>query len=504
MLGVAGLTEPGQHEDTLLADHRQPVGEPRSGCRCHLACHESPGELEQAERHQLSHRVDEPGAAQALRLFVSDDLQHEVVRGHLHRLDRPLGGPHPTTDRGALERRSGRGRRGEKALARAEHDLAIRTDVDKEPGPPVAVHAGREQPGRDVSADVGTECREHCGSSPRVGRYAEVGSEQVAEGPARHHEGRHAERLGVDAERDVGHRRVAGERDFVDLPRSHARLLTDGKSQLGERLVCSRAEPVERAVVQHDARDAGYDVGAERLLPVEHRVHSQGRAAREVEQGGDHRRRTEVVRDREQPLGRVAGLDVYEHIVDDHGSGLVPRFAQHRADRAQGVQVDPELEVVKLGQQALEVGRLVRQRGLLQLDEPLLHGRAEDDLASDADGRRLRAGDEGRHLHLEVAHGFEPTGEPPALAQLVALERPRVERRHRGGAVEHPHLALLAGAVPTAGRVDGDAVPASGVEEGHPRRDAHLPAARLEAEVNALAAVLFGAFGHGVAAVLAL
>ena len=70
-------------------------------------------------------------------------------------------------------------------------------------------------------------------------------------------------RLGVDAEHDVGHGRVAGEGDLVDLRRAHAALLADGLRQLVERLVGEPGQPLERPVVHHDRADARDHVGAE-------------------------------------------------------------------------------------------------------------------------------------------------------------------------------------------------------------------------------------------------
>ena len=64
---------------------------------------------------------------------------------------------------------------------------------------------------------------------------------------------------------------------------------------------------------------------------------------------------------------------------------------------AQRVEVDPQLEVVDRLDQPGHVGALVGQRRLVELDIALLDRRAQDDLAPDADGRRLRPGHHRRH-----------------------------------------------------------------------------------------------------------
>ena len=117
----------------------------------------------------------------------------------------------------------GRGR-GHDRVAVAEHDLAVGADVDEQPGALVAVHAGGQHPGDDVAADVRAEGREDHRPGPRVQRQAEVGGEQRRQACVRgHDERRDAERLGVDAEHQRGHRGVAGQRDLVDLVRRRRR-----------------------------------------------------------------------------------------------------------------------------------------------------------------------------------------------------------------------------------------------------------------------------------------
>ena len=148
----------------------------------------------------------------------------------------------------------------------------------------------------------------------------------------------------------------------------------------------------------------------------------------------------------------------------------------------QRVQVDPGLEVVERREQPFQVAELVGQPRLGQLDDALLHGGAQDDLPADADGRGLRPGDQRRHLDLDVALGGGQAGEPPARAQLVGIERPRVQPGDRQLPVDDPDLALAARSVPAAGRVDRDAVPARGVEQGDPGGHADAPLAGVGGE----------------------
>ena len=79
-------------------------------------------------------------------------------------------------------------------------------------------------------------------------------------------------------------------------------------------------------------------------------------------------------------------------------------------------------------EQALDVRALVLERRLLEHQVALLHRRAQDHVAPDADERRLRPRLQRRHLDDEVLARRRPAGEPPAVAQLVGAERARVDR----------------------------------------------------------------------------
>ena len=181
----------------------------------------------------------------------------------------------------------------------AERDLAVRADVDEQAQAPVARQPGREQAGDDVAADVGAERREHERGRARVHGDAEVGRARRGQLVRGDDERRHRQRLGIDAERELRHRRVAAERDLVDLLGLDARLLAHlarrARRASPARASCSVAE---RVGVHHRRRDARDHVGAVGLLAVEHRAHRERLAGLEVEQRRDDRRRAEVERDR--------------------------------------------------------------------------------------------------------------------------------------------------------------------------------------------------------------
>ena len=288
----------------------------------------------------------------------------------------------------------------------------------------------------------------------------------------RHHERRHPERLGVDAERERGHRRVAGQRHLVDLGRVDAGLGAHVRGELGQGLPGRGLQPVERPRVEHRGADPGDHVAAEGLLAVEHRGHRERGAGGDVEQGRDHGRGPEVERDRVAPAGGVTRLHVDEGLVDDHRGHLEVGLAQHAGQPAQHVQVGRRGQVVDRGEQPVEVGALVGQGRLVELDVPLLQGRPQDHLPADTDGGGLGARGQRRYVDLEVAGRLHQAGQPPPVVELLAGEGAQVVARDRARPLD-PDPALVAGAVAAAGGVDGDAVPRRGVEDRDAGRHPH-------------------------------
>src|SRR4029077_17224300 len=75
---------------------------------------------------------------------------------------------------------------------------------------------------------------------------------------------------------------------------------------------------------------------------------------------------------------------------------------------------------------------------------------------------------------------------PPPVLDLLRGVGPDVQAGRRGRVLGDPDPALLAGAVAAAGRVDGDAVPAGRVEQGHAVRNAHGPLVEGQIDPNGL------------------
>ena len=169
---------------------------------------------------ELGDRLDDPGAADAGHVHVGEsrlvrpriapdhaDARLEGLRVDAHALDRPRRRPLSAGDLRALERRAGRARRGQQALAVAEHDLGVRADVDDE----VHLVAEVRSLGEDDARGVGTDVARDAGQDVRP-RAAVHGEAEVASGqPHRlvdgQRERRPAERRRIDPEQEVVHDR---------------------------------------------------------------------------------------------------------------------------------------------------------------------------------------------------------------------------------------------------------------------------------------------------------
>ena len=238
--------------------------------------------------------------------------------------------------------------------------------------------------------------------------------------------------------------------------------------------MCLGTEHVQRSRIEHRRADPRDHIRAERLLGVENRAHRGRLAGLEVEQRRDAGGGAEVVRDRVAARRRVAGLDVQQQVVDDDRGHIPVRVAQCLAERTHELQRHAELEVVHRVRDPFEIRDLIFERGLGQLEMALLDGRPEDHVPADACERRLRPRLQQRHLDHEILLGLSAAGEPPTGLQLVGRERARVDRRQLLAPGRDAHLALLAGPVAAAGRVDRNAVPACAVEERRAGRHARL------------------------------
>ena len=139
-------------------------------------------------------------------------------------------------------------------------------------------------------------------------------------------------------------------------------------------------------------------------------------------------------------------------------------------------EIDVEFEVGDGCLQPVQVGGLVRQGGLIELDIALLDRRSQDHLPTNPNSGRFGSCGERRHSYVEIAVGLHQTPQSPTSGDLSLTERTTVVAGHcdlgaRLG--QHLHLALAARAVATTSGVDRDPVPRRRIEDGHPGRHPH-------------------------------
>ena len=171
----------------------------------------------------------------------------------------------------------------------------------------------------------------------------------------------------------------------------------------------------------------------------------------------------------------VAGLDGDQDVVAQNCGHLPVALAQRPSEAAQEIERNAELDVVHGCEDPFEVGGLVLERRLLELEVPLLHCGAEDDVTADACEGRLRARLQRWHLDGEVVVRERAAGEPPPGVQLLDREGARIDRSDRRVPRDDANLALLARAVTAARRVDRDAVPARRIEDRRSCEHARFP-----------------------------
>ena len=388
---------------------------------------------------------------------MTPQLDVAVRRVELDHLDRAVGGPHAAADRAALEGRAGRRRGREDAVAVAEHDLAVGADVDEQPDPLVAVHAGGEHAGDDVAADVGAEGREDDGRAPAGAASSPISAASTGGRRRRgHHERRDAERLGVDARGPA--------RSSWRCRRARPRRPRRGSTPASAQHLARSARPASRgrAAAAGGSASGSIIVALIRvitsppngccLLSIE--AHRDRRAGGEVEQRGDDGGGAEVEGDRVAAVGGVAGLDVDQGLVDDHRGHLEVglRAAPSAAGAARaGRAVSSRSSIASSSR--CQVGALVLQGRL---------GRAR----RTASAPPAAGSPGGRRRRSRPWAGWSAAARRPAGPWSPGPGRPAASRRRAAPAVkvrtssrvtgtrpvEHLHLALLAGAVPAAGR----------------------------------------------------
>lgn len=169
-----------------------------------------PSRVDPAREKALGDEVQNAGAADALRRQIADGpITQAVVRADLHAADRPRLRPHAGMADRALQRGPGRARAHEQKVPAAQHQLAVRADVEKQRQILPRVQIRLQQPARDVAAQIigdrGHAVDISADGQSQLRRPDHAGVKKHRRVRALKHEPR------VAAEEEVQHRRVAAD-----------------------------------------------------------------------------------------------------------------------------------------------------------------------------------------------------------------------------------------------------------------------------------------------------
>ncbi len=398
--------------------------------------------VDHSGHEQLGKKVEETTAADADGRGVVDrpkrGFQSRVVDEDV--LDRARRGAHPVPHAAALEGRAGRAGAREQPVPGAEHHLAVGADVDEQRELVGREHPRGDDAGGDVAADVAAHRGQHVDAGQLVRVQAELSGDQLGGRRDRRDIRLLAQETRVEAEQQMRHRRVAGDRHLVDLVELDPVALLQLVEQVVDGLDGEISQVLEPALALRvdDARD---DVVAAGDLPVVGAGRVDDAPGREIDEVGDHRRRAQVDGhpharhrkdrrvDTDEARRQVGAVHPVAHLEGDADPPVgrpqvLAQAAQHR-------QLRPDLvDAVLLEErspQAVEVARVVGERGRLDVED---EGADCGVLAPVAGERqRLRLGDGVAvrphrrlaplgHLDLDGASDEGLAGDRPAVEDL--------------------------------------------------------------------------------------
>ncbi len=412
--------------------------------------------VEHTGGEELAEQVDQAAAAEAhgggvvdraKRRFVGLGVDPDVLDGAGAR-------PHAVLDAATLEGGAGRAGAGDQPVLVAQHDLAVGADVDEEREAVGGVEPGADHPGRDVAADVAAHRRHELHSRLGVHAEADLVSGELGRQRDGGDVGLLAQVARVEAEQQVRHRRVAGDRDLLDLGGLDAVARLELVDQVVDRLQGEelQAQQPTLALGVDDARD--HVLAAGDLLVVGARAVDDA-AGLEVDEVGHDRRGPRVDGEPHAALPEDARIDAQEtrrqvRAVDPvaHLEGdvhLPVGHAQVAAQAAQQGQLGAHVpDAVLLGQgapQAVEVARVVGERGRLDRDVDGAHGGVLAPVAAHRQGFGLGHG-VAVGSHLLVRAGRQSDLDLAGDERLAGEGRAGRDLGRRQAAVVAAHEAL--------------------------------------------------------------
>jgi len=250
---------------------------------------------------QLGDRLDDAGAADpghaASRLllfeigivrpqFAADDAEagFKCLGADAHALDGARGGSLTGADLGTFEGRPGRTGGSQQPVTITEQYLGVGAHIDDEGDFVPVVRCFREKHAGGVCADVPRYAGQRVGVSTGRDGDADVASRHRERGVAGERERRRPQLHGAQAERQVHHDGIAGERDLHDVARLDAGLPRHVRDQAVDCLADSGGQLGIAARIHLYIGDAAHEILAEADLRVHAARAAENLTAREMAQ----------------------------------------------------------------------------------------------------------------------------------------------------------------------------------------------------------------------------
>jgi hypothetical protein len=199
----------------------------------------------------------------------------------------------------------------------------------------------------DIAADVRTKRGHYDSASAGMNRKTQFACHYLRIFGAGHDEGSDAEWFWVDAENELSHGGVSGKGNFVDTVWVDVAGFAYFRGQFGKSLLGQQPQPSKRLWIKHGCADPGYDVGAKRLLLIEHGTDSDGRAGIQVEQRCNNSRSAEVICNAIPERAGISRFYVNEFLINQHCRDFEMRLAQDGRQESDDIKVNMRVYVVQ-------------------------------------------------------------------------------------------------------------------------------------------------------------
>ena len=264
--------------------------------------------IEQADIQHLRDGIHEAGAADAARRTAA---QHMALRVFVnrHMVNRAGRAAHAMRNLRPFKGRACGGGTGDQPVFAAQHDFAVRANVNGQRQLIAGVKVSRQDDAHRVRADKSGNQRQRHDARLRKNVQADFPRRRHAEFPARRKIRRNAQMRGRNIPKKMLHAAIADKRHFVNLLRINVGLLAQVFDQIVERGADALMQTPQTRLALPRKGNARHHVAAVHGLPVQGRRNRNFAAGMQIEQISRHRCRADVNGDAVKLLAGVARLN---------------------------------------------------------------------------------------------------------------------------------------------------------------------------------------------------